>query len=408
MKTLIISCGFIAVTNDMGGAIEKLIETYLIENDKTFKDDITLYSVKTDFNKNKKERNFEKTEIRVIDKTGIIYKLRELINFAIFKITKKYTGNIYLKEIIKDLKKRNELLDGYDCIIVENRGKFIPVLKKLTNSKLILHVHNDYLNINTESAKEILENCDKVWCVSKYICNRVKEISKVDKEKKKVELLYNGIDLQNFKKEVSDEEKQILRKKYGLNEKEKIILYIGRLMPLKGVKELLLAFKKLSEERQDVSLLIVGGTIQMKKNKDRFVLDLKKIANTINNKVIFTGNLEYKKLYEVYSLADVQVVPTKGEEAFGLIVVEGMSYLLPLITTNSGGIPELLPNDYELMIDKEGDLVQELYEKMKYFLNNSDSLNYLTESYSEKIEEFNKENYTKNFYVLMNKLEEME
>ncbi|MCI8486718.1 MAG: glycosyltransferase family 1 protein, partial [Clostridia bacterium] len=47
MKILIISSGFFPVTNHMGGAIENLIETYLKENDEKFKNDITLYSVKT-------------------------------------------------------------------------------------------------------------------------------------------------------------------------------------------------------------------------------------------------------------------------------------------------------------------------------------------------------------------------
>ena len=101
MKVLIISSGFHPVTNNMGGAIENLIETYLIENEKKFKNDITLYSVETE--KGKKERDFQNTKIRIINKTTFAYKIKQAINYIKLKITKKYDGNIYIKEVINDL-----------------------------------------------------------------------------------------------------------------------------------------------------------------------------------------------------------------------------------------------------------------------------------------------------------------
>lgn len=408
MKTLIISCGFHPVTNGMGGAIENLVETYLIENDKKFKNDITLYSVKTYFGKESKERKFDHTEVRIIDKTNIFYKMKQIVNLILFKITKKYTGNVYIREVIKDLEKRNEILSTYDCIIIQNIGKFVPILRKLTKSKLILHLHNDYLNKNTDNAKQIIQSCDNIWCVSEFICNRVREVVEDDIEKQKVKLLYNGINLKEFKKEITDREKQELRKKYGFSEKEKIILYVGRLMPEKGIKELLLAFKKLSEKRKDISLLIVGGTIEIKKNKDKFVTELEKIAKTINNKVVFTGNIEHKNLYEVYSIADIQVVPSKWEEAFGLIVIEGMTYSVPLIVTNSGGIPEIVQHNYEFLVDKNSNLIDGLYEKLEDFFEHPEKVKEMIKKYPEKVARFTEEKYSENLNILMNKVKEME
>lgn len=104
MKLLIISSGFYPVTNNMGGAIENLIETYLIENDKTFKDEITLYSVKTA--KSMQEKNFENTNIRVINKTTIIYKVKQILNLISSKFGRNYKGNTYIKEVIRDLKEK--------------------------------------------------------------------------------------------------------------------------------------------------------------------------------------------------------------------------------------------------------------------------------------------------------------
>ena len=54
---------------------------------------------------------------------------------------------------MNDLKIRNEL-EKYDYVIVENIGRFVPIIKRNLKSKVILHLHNDYLNINTENKEE--------------------------------------------------------------------------------------------------------------------------------------------------------------------------------------------------------------------------------------------------------------
>lgn len=402
MKTLIISSGYLPVTNEMGGAIEKLLDAYLLANDQTFKNDITLYSVKT--KSDQKERDFRYTKIRVINKRGIFYKINQIVNFILYKITRKYTGNVYIRKIIKDLKQRNELQDTYDCIIVENIGRFVPVLREYTKSKLVLHLHNDYLNIYTENAKKIIHDCDNIWCVSNFICNRVKEVAS-EKDISKIHLLYNGIDFSLLKTNLSIEQKIQIKKSYGLDPEKKVILYTGRLMPEKGIKELLLAFKQLSKERKDICLLIVGGTKNIKENNNYYVSQLKSIAKHIDNTIIFTGNISYNRLYEVYSIADIQVVPSMCEEAFGLIILEGMYYSIPLIVTNSGGIPELLPNNYEYIVEKDNDIIKSLCEKIKKILNYPEKEE-ITSKYQDKLSNFTNEFFCKNFNDLMENIKE--
>lgn len=408
MKTLIISSGFHPVLNNMGGAIEKLIETYLIANDEQFRNQITLYSVREPKEMRQETNHLRNTELRIINKTTISYKIKQLLNELIQKITGKYNGNVYIKEVIKDLKRRGELEKDYDCIIVENIGKFVPIIRKNTDSKVVLHLHNDYLNVDTKDAKEIVEACDNIWCVSNFIVGRVKEVIEEEKDKEKVKLLYNGLDFEKVKKEITIEEKKKIKQKYGISEDEKVILYTGRLMPEKGVKQLLQAFKKLSKEKKDVVLLIAGGTKQINTNKDKFVKELMDIAKAIKNKVIFAGKIEYDKLYEVYSIADVQVVPSIWEEAFGLIIIEGMSYSIPLITTNSGGIPEIVKDDVAIILDKQNNLVENLYESLVEFFENPELMREKTRKYPEILKSFTKEMYNNNFNILMNRLLEME
>ncbi len=405
MKLLIISSGFYPVTNNMGGAIENLIETYLIENDKTFKDEITLYSVKTA--KSMQEKNFENTNIRVINKTTIIYKVKQILNLISSKFGRNYKGNTYIKEVIRDLKKKNEI-NAYDCIIVENIGKFIPIIKRVTDSKVVLHLHNDYLNVDTENGENIVEACDNIWCVSEFICERVRKIIKNGSDKNKVKLLYNGIDLSEMKKQLSKEEKEAIKRQYNINNDEKVIIYTGRLMPEKGVKELLQAYIELSKEKNDIVLLIAGGARQINKNKSNFINEIHELSEKSKNKVVFAGHIPYKQLYKIYSIADIQVVPSIWEEAFGLTVIEGMNYKIPIIVTNSGGIPEIVHKNYELMVNRDSNIIQNLKDKMKYILDNPEIANNITKEYPNKINKFTNEEYSNNFNILMKQIKETE
>lgn len=408
MKILIISSGFFPVTNHMGGAIENLIETYLKENDEKFKNDITLYSVKTNRCVNVEQNYLKNTQIRIIDKTKISYKVRQIFKLLENKLTKKYNGNVYINQIVKDLNDKKEF-GLYDCIIVENIGKFVPIIRKYTKSKIIFHLHNDYLNVNTENANKIVESCDYIWCVSEFIANRVKEINKNNSNiQRKVKVLYNGIDMQMFKKSITESEKIELKKKYGFRSEDKIILYTGRLMPEKGVKELLLATKELLNDRKDIGLLIVGGTRQINRNNDGYVIELKKIADTMTNKVIFTGNIPYEELYKFYSISDIQVIPSIWNEAFGLTVVEGMAASIPLIVTNSGGIPEIVDKNNTIIINVDSKLVYNLYKSLSYCLYSDTYRDDCIKTYSERLKNFTKEKYSNNFNKLINETIRME
>lgn len=408
MKILIISSGFFPVTNHMGGAIENLIETYLKENDEKFKNDITLYSVKTNRYVNVEQNYLKNTQIRIIDKTKISYKVRQIFKLLENKLTKKYNGNVYINQVVKDLNDKKEF-GLYDCIIVENIGKFVPIIRKYTKSKIIFHLHNDYLNVNTENANKIVESCDYIWCVSEFIANRVKEINKNNSNiQRKVKVLYNGIDMQMFKKSITESEKIELKKKYGFRTEDKIILYTGRLMPEKGVKELLLATKELLNDRKDIGLLIVGGTRQINRNNDGYVIELKKIADTMTNKVIFTGNIPYEELYKFYSISDIQVIPSIWNEAFGLTVVEGMAASIPLIVTNSGGIPEIVDKNNTIIINVDSKLVYNLYKSLSHCLYSDTYREDCIKTYSERLKNFTKEKYSNNFNKLINETIRME
>ena len=276
MKVLIITSGFFPVTEGQGGAVEKLVEYYLDYNEVE-QNKIDVYTVKASNTKYDK-KEYKYTNFKIIDKTKITFKLKRGIYGILNKVTKKYIPNAYIREVKKDFNKSKK---NYDCIIFENGQDFIPYFKKKTkvNSKIILHLHNDYLNKETQNGTEIIDNCNEIWAISNFIKNRVEEINY---KKVKVNVLYNAIDIKDFKKEITEIEKNKLKNQLGIKD-EFIFLYTGRLMKEKGVKELILAFNKINKKYNKTKLLIIGGTKSLTE-KDPYKIELIKLAN--NNKNI--------------------------------------------------------------------------------------------------------------------------
>lgn len=391
LKVLIITSGFFPITENQGGAVEKLVEYYLNYNEVE-KNEIVAYSVKVSNDKYDK-KNYKYTKFKIIDKTKINFKIRRGIYGILNKITKKYIPNAYIREVVKDIKK-NKKINYYDYIIFENGQNFIPYFKykTKTKSKIILHLHNDYLSKETFNGKEIINNCDEVWAISNFIKNRVEEINE---KRIKVKVLYNGLDIKAFQKDFSENEKKELRNKLNIKD-EFIFLYTGRLMKEKGVKELIIAFNKINKKYNNLKLLIIGGTKNLTE-RDSYQAELMKIASN-NKNIIFTGKVKGDEIYKYYKIANAQVVPSLCNEAFGLILLEGMSAKLPIIATDLGAIPEILGNN-GFYVSKD-EIIDELIIKMEEVLNYNLNEKELKD-YENTIKKFSLENYCNNFSNLL-------
>lgn len=389
MKVLIITSGFFPVTEGQGGAVEKLVEYYLDYNEVE-QNKIDVYTVKISNTKYDKKK-YKNTNFKIIDKTKITFKLKRGIYGILNKVTKKYIPNAYIREVKKDFNKSKK---NYDCIIFENGQDFIPYFKKKTkvNSKIILHLHNDYLNKETQNSTEIIDNCNEIWAISNFIKNRVEEINH---KKVKVNVLYNAIDIKDFKKEITEIEKNKLKNQLGI-EDEFIFLYTGRLMKEKGVKELILAFNKINKKYNKTKLLIIGGTKSLTE-KDPYKIELIKLANN-NKNIIFTGQVKSKEIYKYYKIANAQIVPSLCNEAFGLILLEGMASDLPIIATKVGAIEEILSNNgfYVTKDNITEELIVKMEEVLNYKINNN-----LKKEYEKTLEKFSLEKYCHNFSSLL-------
>lgn len=109
------------------------------------------------------------------------------------------------------------------------------------------------------------------------------------------------------------------------------ILFIGRLVPEKGVLTLLKAFQNISKQFPNEKLWVVGDGIQ-KKELENFVK-----TNNLNN-VLFLGNKNREELQEIYSNSKFSVVPSEYLEAYGNVILESLSFGKTVITSDLVGI----------------------------------------------------------------------
>src|SRR5690606_10705725 len=102
----------------------------------------------------------------------------------------------------------------------------------------------------------------------------------------------------------------------------KIILFVGRLIPIKGVHHLLQAMPKVLEQQPEARLLIVGGAYYGRNKRTPYVEKLHQLAKSLGQAVRFTPYVPHEKIAEWFRLADLLVVPSSEREAFGLVNVE--------------------------------------------------------------------------------------
>jgi glycosyltransferase involved in cell wall biosynthesis len=150
----------------------------------------------------------------------------------------------------------------------------------------------------------------------------------------------------------------------------KVILYVGRLIDVKGVEYLVRAFPGVWKRNRDAELLIIGNGPKKK--------ELKNLADKleIGHRVHFIGGVPHQELPRYYSLASVFVLPSvvteAGEkEGLGVVLLEAMACGTPVIGTRVGGIPDTIRDGETGLLVKEKD-PEDLASKINRVLMDED------------------------------------
>jgi spore coat protein SA len=121
-----------------------------------------------------------------------------------------------------------------------------------------------------------------------------------------------------------------------------IVLYVGRLIPIKGVHHLLKAMQQIAAEVPNSVLLVVGSAFYGSDRVTPYVKQLHRLGKKLRDNVQFIPYVPHSQIPEWFRLADVLVVPSNVNEAFGLVNVEAMASGVPVVATRAGGMKEII------------------------------------------------------------------
>lgn len=140
--------------------------------------------------------------------------------------------------------------------------------------------------------------------------------------------------------------KQVAKSKIGGSANEKILLFVGRMEPLKGLDMLMYALKVLimKDPQLAVSLWIVGGDISQPRelwsHQMKILQQLKELLH-LTTRVKFVGMKSQEELPSYYNASEMVIMPSHYE-SFGMVTLEAMACGIPVITTNVAGVSQLI------------------------------------------------------------------
>lgn len=174
-----------------------------------------------------------------------------------------------------------------------------------------------------------------------------------------ITVIPNGIDLSKIHTGV---DKSCLRERYG---KRNLILFVGSLIPRKGINYLIDSMKYVS---CNAILLVVGGELQSHPGYSDY---LKKQVSSLGlNNVNFLGRVSKEELECLYNVADIFVLPSLSE-GLPLTLIEAMAYGKCVITTDIIGNSEVIIHNYNGLLCRPKDAVN-LANCINYAMKNPD------------------------------------
>lgn len=200
--------------------------------------------------------------------------------------------------------------------------------------------------IHKKILRYVLKKSDIIFSTS--------EVMKIETNKyvkKPINVIPFGVDIDIFQR----------KKIYNQFTKNDIVIgTVKTLEPNYGIHYLIEAFHLLKKkyDKLSIKLLIVGsGSLDV---------ELKYLAGEYLGKdIIFTGKIAHSKISEFHNMLDIAVYPSVSE-SFGVSIVESMACEVPVVTSNVGGIPEIVENGKSgfIVTPKRSDLIANVLEKL--------------------------------------------
>jgi len=224
---------------------------------------------------------------------------------------------------------RDALAELPAATVVAHNAPVLATLLRDQPHTVILYAHNDILRTATRAELAGLSDVHAIVCVSRDLADRTS--SRLPSAlARRVHVVDNGVDTQLFFPAATAPSNPVLR-----------VMFIGRIVPEKGPDVLLRAAAALG--RDDLEFVLVGSAgFDATAALSTYERSLRALADQVRARVTFLPFTGRAELSGLLRSADVFVAPSRWPEPSGLTLGEAMATGLPIVTTNTGGIPEVV------------------------------------------------------------------
>ena len=226
----------------------------------------------------------------------------------------------------------------YDIVIAHDWLSAISgiTIKKEVKLPFAFHVHSTEKGRTLGNGSDVVSNIELHGAVAADLIVTVSyamkdELIKLGFPKEKIQVCYNGVDPQKYNPEtVNTEDVRKIRESYGIQEDELMILFLGRLVGVKGVDKLIMAMPHVLQKYPKAKLVVVGvGELQ------EYLVNLVNILRLPNSVKLNFNFIPEKERILHYAACDIAVFPSLYEP-FGIVALEAMSMERPVVVGAAG------------------------------------------------------------------------
>lgn len=333
----------------------------------------------------KPARNISLYQVRIGEGSDFSSKVNAAI-MELLEVERINTGIIHCCSTNSCLDAVSRLKERYHVpVLYTINAIHIPVTYDVIVKKKANTVIDDLCDYRSDIArtKQMCENSDLIITTSNAMVSLV--MKHYDVNRRKLRMVYNGTDFEKFAYYSRKEEIDLIRKELNITD-EKVIIYSGRIEPLKGIQQLAVAVKVILEKYNNIKFIFIGN--------GSFDKNLKSQLSRYGN-VHFIDWMSAEKIAAYYHLADVVVMPSLIEP-FGRVVVENMACRTCVIASDADGLDEIVDHDVDgiklpIRYDEYGDRSidpEQIIEAIEKTIFDQKKIDFLAANAFEKAKQF--------------------
>lgn len=231
------------------------------------------------------------------------------------------------------------------------KNSFIGPVSKYFGKKSLVKIslaHNDLHGLGRGRSgwlhKKFISMVDRYISISKEITNELRSCGLPDK---KIREIPNGVDTKKFSP-VFQDEKIGLRRKFGLPEKNPMLLYVGVIDERKNVKWLIEKWNSICHDYP--GFLVIAGPVSREDRDMKLYNNLRSYEDILKGKVYFIRYTD--KIEDLYKMADIFILPSTNE-GMPNVILEAMASGLPCLVNKVSGAEDVINGKNGMFFDVE-------------------------------------------------------